>query len=585
MSEKILINNGKLFNGDLYTNATICHILVENGKIKYISKKPIIYDKDTQIIDATGKWIVPGFIDSHTHYDAEIIASPGLKESARHGVTTVVLGSCSVSAIYNNAEVTSDLFTRVEALPRDVVLPILQEKKSWNSPQQWIDVIQNLPLGVNVASFIGHSDIRAKAMGIDDSVKEKHMASKQQQDLMSTYLNEALDAGFIGLSTMDSPWDKMDGDKYWSLKTPSYYGSWKERKPLIKILRQRGAILQGAPNLVTRVNAMKYMFASLGLFRKPLKTTMIALIDLIGDRYILPLVNVSSWIINRLLNADFRMQSPPCPFIVYYDGFDSVMFEEFPSGEAIRHLAKNAKEQAQLINDQEFRNQFNKEFRKKYSPRVWHRDLSLAVIFHCPNKELIGKNFRQIALEQKTNPVDVFLDLILKYGNTIRWQTILGNDREKQLAQIYNSKYNLMSFSDAGAHLRNMAFYDFPLKMIKRVQDSIDNKQAIMPMEQCIWRLTKELADWFGLNCGYIAEGKEATLNILDPKYFNNINDEIHEEPIEEFNNYPRYTNRSENVVSQVMVNGSIIFENQHFVEGFGKTKRYGRFIKSNANE
>src|SRR5690606_35653261 len=122
--------------------------------------------------DAEGKWIVPGFIDSHTHYDAEVLASPGLKESARHGVTTIILGSCSVSAVYNSAEDTADSFTRVEAIPREVMLPLLEREKSWNTPKEWKAYISKLPLGINIASFIGHSDMRMKAMGIKRSLTD-----------------------------------------------------------------------------------------------------------------------------------------------------------------------------------------------------------------------------------------------------------------------------------------------------------------------------------------------------------------------------------------------------------------------------
>ncbi len=96
MASKILIRNGLLFTGDKDQKAEICNILIEGNKIKQISKNDIPHDADTEIIDASGCWITPGFIDAHTHYDAELVASPGLKESARHGVTTVVVGSCSV---------------------------------------------------------------------------------------------------------------------------------------------------------------------------------------------------------------------------------------------------------------------------------------------------------------------------------------------------------------------------------------------------------------------------------------------------------------------------------------------------------
>lgn len=576
---KILIKNGKVFTGDYRDTAQIQDILIdEKGKITKIA--PELQDETAHLIDANGQWIVPGFIDSHTHYDAEIIASPGLKESARHGVTSIILGSCSVSAIYNNPLETSDSFTRVEAIPREVMLPLLQKEKCWNTSKGWVDYIESKPLGINVASFVGHSDLRVKAMGLERAVKDNEKATTEEKKLMKDLLEKALDEGFLGLSTMDNPWDKMDGEKYWSHKTPSFYSSWSERKSLINLLREKGAVLQGAPNLVTRVSAFNYAMASSGLFRKPLKTTMIAMMDLIADRYIYPLVSTLSGTFNTFFNADFRMQSPPVPFTVYYDGVDSVMFEEFPSGEALRHLAKNLDQRNQLIKDPEFRKQFKKEIKKKFAPKVWHRDLSIAYILKCPDESIIGKNFYQLAEERKEHPVDTFLDLVAEYDKKITWTTTIANDREERYKSLYNSKNNIISFSDAGAHLNNMAFYNFPLQMIKRVQQSIDNGKPIMSMEKCIWRLTKEQTDWFGVDTGHLAEGKIADLCILNPEYFHHIKDDVDQAPIEEFGNFERLVNRNPKTVSHVLVGGKIIFENDDFVEGYGKTKTFGRFLR-----
>ncbi len=580
---KILIKNGLFFSGIFDEKAIVQDILIAaNGLIQEIGSVILCADNDVQIIDAEGKWVVPGFVDSHTHYDAEILASPGLKESARHGVTTVILGSCSVSAIFNTPEDTADSFTRVEAIPREVMLPLLEKDKTWNTPEQWKSYINKLPLGINVASFVGHSDIRMKAMGIKRSLLDNVSATKQEEQIMLNMLNDALNEGFIGLSTMDNPWDKMDGDRYWSHKTPSFYSSWKERKSLIELLRKRDAILQGAPNLVTRVNAFNYMLASTGIFRKPLKTTMIAMMDLIGDRYIYPLIAFASRGINILGNANFRMQSPPCPFTVYYDGVDSVMFEEFPSGEALRHLAKELDKRDKLITDIKFRDNFKKEIKKKFAPKVWHKDLSKAVILDCPDTSLIGKNFYEIAEEKNRHPVDVFLDTIIKYDKKIRWTTTIANDRKEKYKDLYNSPYNLISFSDAGAHLNNMAFYNFPLKMIKTVQESIDEGNSIMTMEKCIWRLTKEQADWFDLDCGYLAKGKIADLVILNPENFSNITEKVEIEPIEEFGNYERLVNRNKGVITRVLVGGKTIFENEDFVKDYGKLKKFGRFVEKN---
>lgn len=577
---KILIQNGLVFTGSKTAKAEVKNILIENGKIISISKSPIETTPNTRVINAKNKWVMPGFIDSHTHYDAELIASPGLKESARHGVTTVILGSCSVSAIYNNPEDTSDCFTRVEAIPREVMLPLLEERKTWDSAKTWVEYIEKLPMGINVASFVGHSDLRVKAMGIERALKDNTRATKEEQLLMNTLLNEALDEGFLGLSTMDNPWDKMDGDKYWSHKTPSFYASWKERKPLIQLLRKRGAILQGAPNLVTRVNAIRYNLASIGLFRRPLKTTMIAMMDLIGDRYIMPVLQHSIRFVNNLLNGNFRMQSLPIPFTVYYDGVDSVMFEEFPSGEAMRHLAKNLDERNELIKNKTFRAKFKKEIAKKFAPKVWHRDLSLTTILDCPDKNLIGKNFYDIAQEEGKHPVETFLDLIVVYDKKIRWTTTIANDRPEKFKELYNFKHNLISFSDAGAHLNNMAFYDFAVRMLKNVYQSQQQNKPIMTLEKCVWRLTGEQADWFGLDCGYIRTNATADITIIDPNYLNTITDDVEDGIIEEFNNYVRLVKRNPNVISQVIVSGNIIYENDNFVNGYGKDKKYGRFLR-----
>ncbi|WP_417197894.1 N-acyl-D-amino-acid deacylase family protein [Bizionia sp.] len=579
MKNRTLIKNGLLFSGCQDEKAKIQDILIlENGEIGNIGI--IEADEEAHIIDANGKWVVPGFVDSHTHYDAELIASPGLKESARHGVTSIILGSCSVSAIYNSPEDISDSFTRVEAIPRDIMLPLLQKEKTWTNAKEWKAYISKLPLGINVASFLGHSDLRMHAMGIERSLQDNETATKEEQDHMLHMLNEALDAGFIGLSTMDNPWDKMDGNRYWSHKTPSFYSSWKERKNLIELLRKRDAILQGAPNLVTRINAINYMLASSGVFRKPLKTTIIAMMDLIGDRYIYPLISTASKAINTIANANFRMQSPPCPFTVYYDGVDSVMFEEFPSGEAMRHLAKNLDERNDLIRDPEFRAAFKKEIKKKFAPKVWHKDLSKTLIIDCPDSSMIGKNFYDLAEEHQQHPVDFFLDTIIQYDKKIRWTTTIANDRVEKYHGLYNHKHNLISFSDAGAHLNNMAFYNFPLKMIKVVQESIDAGKPIMSMEKCIWRLTKEQADWFGLDCGHLKPGKIADLVIIDPNKFDAITETVETGQIEEFNNYDRLVNRNHGTVSRVMVGGKTIFENENFVSDYATTKKYGRFLE-----
>src|ERR1700712_5938250 len=105
-----------------------------------------------EVVDAKGKWVVPGFVDVHTHYDAEVLLDPGLRESVRHGVTTVLLGMCSLSTVYATNEDAADLFSRVEAVPRKYVLGALEAKKTWSSAAEYVATLNELPLGPNVGS-------------------------------------------------------------------------------------------------------------------------------------------------------------------------------------------------------------------------------------------------------------------------------------------------------------------------------------------------------------------------------------------------------------------------------------------------
>jgi|GEM_PF-6530814 len=115
-------------------------------------------------IDATGKWVIPGMLDVHTHYDAEVLAAPGLGESVRHAVTTMVLGNCSLSTVYAGAQDCADLFARVEALPWDAVHGAVKEHTDRTDPHSYAAAIGARPLGANVAAFLGHSDIRVATM-------------------------------------------------------------------------------------------------------------------------------------------------------------------------------------------------------------------------------------------------------------------------------------------------------------------------------------------------------------------------------------------------------------------------------------
>ena len=569
-----IVKNGLCFDG---TGKPGEHVSVgiRNGTVVAWSQDALDETGCSNVIDAKGKWVMPGFLDIHTHYDAEVIASPSLGESVRHGVTTVTFGSCSISAVLSDPEDCSDLFTRVESVPRTHVLPLLRDKKTWNSPAEYVQFLRAHPLGPNVNLFLGHSDLRARVMGLGRAVDKNARPTENEMKEMEKHLEDALDAGFLGLSTMTNPWDKLDGDRYRSAQLPSTYATWKEYGRMHDVLRRRGRILQSAPNITTKINAFFFMFASAGLFvGKALKTTLITLADAKSTPGLHRFIAAFTRFVNWAFGGDLRWQTLPMPFEVYADGVDLVVFEEFGAGRALLHLVEEVDRNA-LMQDPEYRRRFRKDYEKSGTARVWHRNYHDAWITACPDASLVGKSFGQIADERKAHPVDTFLDLVVQYGKKIRWKTLIANHRTSEIGRMANEKAALVGFADSGAHIRNMAFYSFPLHLLKLVHDD----PSVMPLEKAVWRLTGEIADWLGVDAGHLRVGDRADLVVIDPQGLDSRLSIYHEAPMENFEGLVRMVNRSEGAVPFVLIGGKLAAKDGVVQPALGHEHGFGQFL------
>jgi N-acyl-D-aspartate/D-glutamate deacylase len=571
----LIIQGGRYFDGSPVPSA-IRSLAIKDGRIALVSAEPLDSSLAERVIDAQGKWITPGFLDTHTHYDAELMVAPSLSESVRHGVTTVLVGSCSLSMVCSDAEDASDIFTRVETVPREKVLPILHERKTWNSPRQWREFVDQQPLGPNLVSFLGHSDLRVSVMGLHRATDRQVVPSEAEMQRMEAVLGEALDCGFLGLSTMCLKWDKIDGDREWSKSLPSTYARWREVRRLNRLLRQRGRVHQGAPNAANPLQITQYLGEAIGLLRKPLKTTLISLLDLKGNRSLALLARLSGWLTNRL-GGDFRWQLLPTPFAIYADGMDVVLFEEFGAGEMALDV-KDQLERNKLLQDEQYRRTFRKFYSDKLSPRVWQRDFGDAVILGCPDASLVGRNFAEVAQERGLHVVDLFLDMVVQYGRQLRWFTVIGNHRQEKLRRMVQSPNTLITFSDAGAHIRNMAFYNLPLRFLKLVKESHDEGQPVMSLERAVHRLTGEQADWLGIEAGYIRPGDRADLVVLDPT---GLQQNLERENWDEMQGFgiQRMVCRNPGCVSHVLINGRLAVDEERIAPDLGNERGFGQFL------
>ena len=215
---------------------------------------------------------------------------------------------------------------------------------------------------------------------------------------------------------------------------------------------------------------------------------------------------------------------------------------------------------------------------------MWHRDFHDATIVECPDATLIGKSFGQIADERGVHPLDAFLDVLVENGErNVRWTTIVANHRPKHLNALAIDPSVHMGFSDAGAHLRNMAFYNFAVKLLRRVRDAELAGKPFMTVEHAVHRLTAEVAEWFGLEAGTLREGDRADFVVIDPAGLDDSVDAYHEEKVPFYGDLSRMVNRNDKAIVATGVNGAVVFRNGEFRDGYGETVKSGRFLKAGA--
>ncbi|MDN4160649.1 N-acyl-D-amino-acid deacylase family protein [Nocardioides abyssi] len=578
MTYDTIIKGGRWFDGTGAPSA-VRHLGVREGRVATVSAEPLDETGCPDVVDATGQWVMPGMVDIHTHYDVEVLEGPTLEESLRHGVTTILLGSCSLSTVHVDAVDAGDLFGRVEAIPRQHVIKSVGSHKTWRSAEEYVAALESLPLGPNLASFIGHSDMRAATMGLDRATRDDVRPTRSELDRMERMLTEALDAGFIGMSAQQLLFDKLDGDLCRSRTLPSTYAKHHEMRRLRDVLRRRGRALQAGPDATHPHTIVTQALGSIGLWRKPLKTSLLSAADIKAIPFIIHLMRLLGGVVNRL-GADFRWQHLPVPFEVYADGIDLVIFEEFGSGAAALHLQEKLARD-ELMRDPAYRARFRKDYESKYGPRVWHRDFFDAEIVACPDASVVGKSFGQVGVERGgAHPVDAFLDLVLEHGTALRWRTTISNHRPKILQKMAQTPSIQMGFSDAGAHLRNMAFYNFGLRLLKHVRDAERAGKPFLSVEQAVHRLTGELAEWYDLDAGHLRVGDRADLVVVDPERLDASLEEYAESPVDQYDGLSRMVNRNDATVPLVMVGGRTVWRDGQAADVLGR-ERTGRFLRA----
>jgi len=404
----MIIKNGLVFDGS-GDMPIIKDIAVLNGDI-IAQGESLDVSGAKQTLDAAGQWVMPGLVDVHTHYDLEIEITPGLPESVRHGTTTVVMSNCSLGLAFGAQRADNDdpivsCFARVENIPKHVLKKVA-DKVDWNSSDEYLAHLKTLNLGPNIVPMIPHSMLRIEVMGLKESVSRHPTEDEVAQ--MKSLLQKGLNEGYAGFSTDALPFHFLANDPNRDKQIPTQFAPFSEIKALTSIVRDYDRVWQATPPKDSPPKVVRTFLLTSGLFhKKPLKTTVVAALDVTSNSSIVKLATTLSRVLNsKLLNGRFYMQALAAPFKIWSDGPFNPLSEEI---EELRELIETDLEDREgrraILDNPDFQARFRKMWmtgkqgfnlaRLKRKMRLedyaFNRTLSDMFIDRCPVKAWEGR--------------------------------------------------------------------------------------------------------------------------------------------------------------------------------------------------
>jgi N-acyl-D-aspartate/D-glutamate deacylase len=620
----ILIKGALVFDGQGGLPKTL-DVAVSNGQIAALGFE-LGGSEQTEILDGTGKWLMPGLLDIHTHLDLEVEVDPGLTECVRHGTTSVVMSNCSLGMAYGSLANPDnpdenpivDCFARVENMPKPVLESCLKGVVDWDNSADYLAHLETLPLGPNVAPMIPHSMLRIKVMGLENSISRE--PTESELETMAVLVEKGMQEGYVGFSTDGLPLHYLANDPHRNEKIPAQHAKFKELRTLGKVLRAYDRVWQVTPDPEDMLKTLGLFGLTCGRFfgGKPLRMTATAAMDISCNRRAEGgLLKFSQLLNSRLLNGDFTFQALSVPFKVFADGVSTPLMEE---KEAFRELMAieldDIEGRQKKLDDPGFRERFREQwlagksgyslerFRHKYrmESTTFSRELSDMVMDNCPIESWIGQPLSQIyhrlqqyqgaagdaaalngdelkAFELFPSPIgddaNFMLHMLREYDRKFRWYVITANERPEILKKLVFHPETLPGFNDSGAHLTNMAYFDANLMTLKMAaEDSIEL------VAQAVKRLTKDPAELFGIDAGLIECGAIADLVLIDPDALKAHDSDANMVNIErEIFQNPQLVNRSDGVVDKVVIAGKLAWDGKQYTEQFGQ-QAFGRVLR-----
>jgi N-acyl-D-amino-acid deacylase len=500
MGYDLVIRGGRIVDGSGLPSYD-ADVAIKDGKIVELGR---IKGGAARTLDVAGLAVAPGFIDHHTHMDAQVLWDPYGTCEPQHGITSIIAGNCglALAPVKNGDEdALVKSFVRVEAIPRFALENGVTWR--WHSYREYLDGLSG-QLGINMGGIVGHIAVRQHVMG-EESVEREATASEIER--MRQLVHEGMEAGAFGFSTNRNERHMREDGK----PVPSRMASADE---LFSLCEPLGELNAG----VIQSTLGQYTPKHFDLYREWARRTGRPVIGLTvvhrsnrPDQWKEQLANTA-----ELFEQGYRSYRlcHTVPLVRHFDLKTTQLFDEFPTWKSLMFMGEAARKQG--FADGATREKLRAELAE---PRQtsFHRNLNIVRVEKAAkpeNRQYVGKTIAEIAAMRGRDSLDAFLDLALEENlEMVFWNANSGGDAQA-MGQIIQSPYVLIGTSDAGAHVQFGANFGYATTLLGLWV----RERKLLSLERAVHKLTFEVASVYGIQGrGLIRPGYAADLTIFDP--------------------------------------------------------------------